>query len=144
MRGLLLVLVVFLVNLPAVHEGWTDHQVATRGRDVEAVVVDARQIGDRYLVDYRLPAELDRARTTFSASIDEPTYEIARRTDRLAVRVVPGHPGANRPDGLVPSSLFTVAAVTADVVLVLIAVLAWYRRRHPGDMPDPRPRPVGL
>lgn len=144
MRGLLLVLVVFLVNLPAVYGGWTDHQLASRGRDVEGVVIHARQIGDRYLVDYRLPAEFDRARTTFSASVDEPTYETARRTDRLAVRVLPGRPGANRPDGLVPSSLFTVIAITADLVLVLIAVLAWYRRRHPGDMPDPRPRPVGL
>lgn len=144
MRGLLLVLVVFLVNLPAVYGGWTDHELATRGQDVEAVVIHVRQIGDRYLVDYRLPDEFDPARTTFSASIDEPTYENARRTDRLAVRVLPGRPGANRPDGLVPSSLFKVMAVVADLVLLLIGLLAWYRRRHPGDMPDSRPRPVGL
>lgn len=144
MRGLLVVLVVFLVNLPAIHEGWTDHEVATQGRDVAAVVLDARGSDGRYLVDYTLPEDIDPEQVRYSASVDAETFQAAQSTDRLAVRVIPGRPDANRPDGLVASSLFLVVAIVADVVLVLIGVLTWYRRRNPGDMPDPRPRPVGL
>jgi hypothetical protein len=143
-RGLLLIVLVVLVNLPAVNEGWTKHQVGTRGHDVTAVVIDARKLDGRYLVDYRLPESEDPKQAKFSASVDEQTYEYARESDSLRVRMLPGKPGSNRPEGLVESSLFTVIAVAGDTVLALIAAIAWYRRRHPGDSPDPRPRPVGL
>ncbi|MFL6059663.1 MAG: hypothetical protein ACJ72E_00425 [Marmoricola sp.] len=144
MRVLLFVFVVFLVNLPYAHETWTDHRITAHGHEVVAEVLDARDLHGSYLVDYRLPAEEDPKRTKFSASVDEVTYEHARDSEVLAVRVLRGHPGENRPDGLVPSSLFTVVAVAGDAVLLLILALALYRRRHPGDMPDPRPKPVGL
>ncbi len=137
-------LVVVLVNLPVLHERWTDHEVATKGRDVAATVLDARGSDGRYLVDYVLPEEQDPSQIRFSASVDAATFDRAESDELITVRVVPGDPGANRPEGLVASSLFTVIAITADVVLVLIGVLTWYRRRNPGDMPDPRPRPVGL
>jgi hypothetical protein len=143
-RGLLFVLVVFLVNLPAVHEGWTDHQVATKGHTVAAVVIDARELHGRYLVDYRLPKNEDPKQTKFSASVDVGTFRYAESSDLLPVRMIKGKPGSNRPDGLVQSSLFKVIAIAGDIVLVLIAGIAWYRRRNPGDMPDPRPKPVGL
>lgn len=144
MRVLLLLVLVVLVNLPAVNEGWTKHQVETRGHDVAAIVLDARELHGRYLVDYRLPEAEDPEQTKFSASVNRITYEYARSTDRLGVRMLSGKPGSNRPDGLVESSLFRVIAIAGDVVLAVIALIAWYRRRHPGDMPDPRPRPVGL
>lgn len=144
MRALLVLLVVVLVNLPAAHERWTDHEVATKGRDVAATVLDARGSEGRYLVDYVLPEQEDPAQTRFSASVDERTFDSAEGNGVITVRVVPGKPGANRPEGLVASSLFTVIAITGDAVLILIGVLTWYRRRNPGDMPDPRPRPVGL
>jgi hypothetical protein len=143
-RVLLFVFLVFLVNLPYAHETWTDHRIADRGHEVAAVVIDARDLHGRYLVDYRLPEDEDPAGTKFSASVDRVTYEHAVSSERLAVRVVAGHPGQNRPDGLVASSLFKVVAIAGDAVLLLIAVLVLYRRRHPGDMPDPRPKPVGL
>ncbi|MFL6156035.1 MAG: hypothetical protein ACJ72D_08095 [Marmoricola sp.] len=130
MRILLLVFVVFLVNLPAVHEGLTDRDVRLHGTDVNATVVDARKINGRYLVDYRLPKSEDPDRTKFSASIDLPTYENATRTGFLQVRVIRGKPGSNRPAGLVPSSLFKVVAYGGDAVLLLVAGLAWYRRRR--------------
>lgn len=144
MRGLLLLVLVVLVNLPAVNEGWNKHEVETRGHDVAAVVLDARELHGRYLVDYRLPKSEDPAQTKYSASVNRVTYEYARSSDRLGVRLVSGKPGSNRPDGLADSSLFKVIAVAGDLVLALIAGIAWYRRRNPGDMPDPRPRPVGL
>lgn len=144
MRALLVLVLLVLVNLPALNEGWTKHQVNTRGHEVAAIVIDARQLHGRYLVDYRLPKHEDPQQTKFSASVNRITYEYARSSDRLGVRMLSGKPGSNRPDGLVESSLFQVIAIVGDLVLALIAGIAWYRRRNPGDMPDPRPRPVGL
>jgi len=143
-RVLLFLLVVFLVNLPVVNESWNEHQVASEGHEVGAIVLDTREINDRFLVDYRLPEAEDPQGTKFSASVDAETFRYAESSDRLAVRVIKGKPGTNRPDGLVESSLFKVIAIAGDIVLALILVLSWYRRRNPGDMPDPRPKPVGL
>jgi len=143
-RALLVLVMVVLVNLPAVNEGWTKHQVETRGHEVAAIVIDARKVNDRYLVDYRLPESEDPKQTKFSASVNRVTFEYAQSSDRLGVRMLAGKPGSNRPDGLVESSLFTVIAIAGDSVLAVIAGISWYRRRHPGDAPDPRPRPVGL
>ena len=137
MRRLVLLLAVFLVNLPAVHQAWTDHQIASDGTDVEAVVLEARTINGRHLVDYRLPEDVDPAGTKFSASVDEPSYELARDTDRLAVRVIPGRPGANRPDGEVSSPVLVVAAVGADVILLVIGALWLHRRRRGADAEPP-------
>lgn len=144
MRVLLWLLLVFLVNLPYANETWTGHQLHAHGDTVAAVVIDARELHGKYLVDYRLPQNVDPKQTTYSASVNEVTYEYAQSSQRLAVRMLSGKPGSNRPEGLVDSSLFTVIAIAGDLVLALIAGIAWYRRRHPGDMPDPRPRPVGL
>jgi hypothetical protein len=143
-RVLLFLLVVFLVNLPAVNEGWNERQVAKKGHNVAAIVIDARTIDGRYLVDYKLPEAEDPKGTKFSASVDVATFRYAEASDRIPVRVITGKPGSNRPAGLVESSLFKVIAIAGDIVLVLIVVLSWYRRRNPGDMPDPRPKPVGL
>lgn len=144
MRTLLVLVLIVLLNLPAIHERRTDREVASKGRDVAAIVLDARGSDGRYLVDYVLPEEIDPAQTRFSASVDAATFDAAESNELITVRVIPGNPGANRPQGLVASSLFLVIAVLGDVVLVLIGILLWYRRRNPGDMPDPRPRPVGL
>jgi hypothetical protein len=128
-RVLVVLVAVFLVNLPAAHQAWTDHQLATDGRDVEATVLEARSINGRHLVDYRLPEDVDPAGNRFSASIDAETFRGAESSHRLAVRVIPGRPGANRPEGEVSSPLFLVAAVGADAILLLIGAAWWYRRR---------------
>ena len=131
MRRLVILLAVFLVNLPAVHQAWTDHRIATDRHDVEAIVLEARTINGRHLIDYRLPEDVDPAGSTFSASIDRDTFDRAEASKRLAVRVIPGRPGANRPDGEVSSPIFVVAAVAADVILLVIGGLWHYRRRVP-------------
>jgi hypothetical protein len=136
-RRLVLLLAVFLVNLPAVHQAWTDHQINRDGRDVEAVVLDARTINGRHLVDYRLPKDVDPAGRRFSDSVDDAAYELARTTDRLAVRVIPGRPGANRPDGEVSSPVLVVAAAGADAILLLVGVAWWWRRRSGDDVDGP-------
>jgi len=120
----------FLVNLPFVHQAFTERKVTNSGRDVEATLVDSRTINDRYFVDYRLPTSVDKSRTKYSARVDAATYDHARETGVLVVRVVPGAPSANRPAGEVPSSLFLVVAVIADAVLLLIAVVFLRRWRR--------------
>jgi len=135
-RRLVLLIAVLLVNLPAVHQAWTDHRIDTTGREVEAVVLEARTINGRHLVDYRLPKAFDPGRNTFSASVDGATYELAQESDRLAVRVIPGRPGANRPDGEVTNSLLVVAALSGDFILLLIGGMWLYRRRVPTASPS--------
>jgi hypothetical protein len=142
-RRLVLLLAVLLVNLPAVHQAWTGHRIARDGRDVGAVVLEARTINDRNLVDYRLPEDVDPAGNRFSARVDDATYERARSTDRLAVRVILGEPGANRPEGEVSSPILVVAAVGADVILLTVGALWWYLRRRPARPDDPGPTLAG-
>ena len=121
---------VFLVNLPFVHQAWTDRQVAQSGREVAATVVAARTAGGNYLVDYRLPQSVDPARTRFSARIDRATYEQAKESGVLLVRVVPDKPATNQPVGAVRNRLFVVVAVVGDLVLLLVGVVAYRRWRQ--------------
>lgn len=120
----------FLVNLPFVHQSLSDREVARSGRVVDASVTAARTVNGRHLVDYRLPASVDRDRTRYSARLDRATYALARETRVLPVRVVPGKPSANRPEGEVGSPLFAVVALGADAVLLLVCVLLWRRWRR--------------
>jgi hypothetical protein len=124
-----LLMAVFLVNLPFVHQTLTDRELAQKGRDVEATVIDARRGGENYLVDYRLPRSSDPKQTRFSARVDRPTYERAKETDALLVRVVPGKPATNQPEGAVRSNLFTVVAFLGDGVLLLVGVVGYRRWR---------------
>jgi hypothetical protein len=130
-RRLLILLVVVLVNLPAAHQTWTDHELRSKGRDVVATVVDGRRTAGSSLVDYRLPRDVDPRQRTYSAALDRDVYDRALRTNRLDVRVVPGKPGSNRPVGESGNPLFLVVALGADALLLVVLGLSWYRRRHP-------------
>jgi hypothetical protein len=126
-RVLVLLFAVFLVNLPFVHETWTDRQIDQHGVEVQATVIDSQVSGGHYLLDYRLPRSVDPKQSRFSARVDRPTYERARETKALLVRVVPDKPEANQPEGAVTSHLFGVVALLGDLVLLLVG-LALYRR----------------
>ena len=93
-------------------------------------MVETGTINGRWFVDYRLPVSVDRARTTFSGRVDEATYELARETKVIAVRVVPGDPAANRPVGEVRSRLFLVVALVCDVLLLVAGALLLRRWRR--------------
>jgi hypothetical protein len=120
----------FLVNLPFVHETLTERQISRSGREVEATVVRARTVNGRPVVDYRLPRSVDSARATYSARLDDATYARVRESRVLAVRVVPDEPAANRPAGEVRSPLFAWVAGLADAVAVTAAVVFWRRWRR--------------
>ena len=121
---------VFLVNLPFVHQAWTDRQLSRSGREVAATVVAANTPAGNHLLDYRLPRSVDPARTRFSARVDPATYEQAKESGVLPVRVVPGKPATNQPVGAVRNRLFAVVAVVGDLVLLLVGVVAYRRWRQ--------------
>jgi hypothetical protein len=129
-RAVVLLVAVFLVNLPFVHQAWTNRELARSGQDVEASVVDAQHSGGSYLLDYRLPRDVDATRATYSARVDRATYELARESKALRVRVVPGKPATNVPDGEVSSHLLLVVALLGDVVLLLVGVIGYRRWRQ--------------
>ena len=126
----MLLLALALVNLPWLHEAWTDHRIATAGVPVAARVLDAHAVGDRYFVDYRLPPGRDPGHQRFAARVDASTYRHAVATRLLRVRVVPGQPALNRPVGEVGTGLFVVIAVVGDVLLAAVIALLWWRRRR--------------
>ncbi|MET0999074.1 MAG: hypothetical protein ABWX73_10195 [Marmoricola sp.] len=129
MRQAAVVLVaLFLVNLPFAHQALTDRRIEQSGEEVEATLVASRAIDDSFLVEYRLPRDVDPERRRFSAQVDAATWEAARESDVLAVLVVPGRPADNRPVGEVPNHLFGFVAVAADVVLLVVVGAWWWRR----------------
>jgi hypothetical protein len=129
-RLVLLLFVLFLVNLPFVSQTLAERKLAHSGRDVEAVVLRTQRAQDHNFVDYRLPEAIDPKGTRYSAQVDDATYQEAKVTDVLAVRVVPGDPENNKPDGATSNATFLVVALLGDVVLGTIALLAWRRRRR--------------
>lgn len=129
-RVVVLLVAAVLVNLPWVHEAWTDHLIDSRGEQVQAVVLHARSVSGRTFVDYRLPRSLDADGTTYSARVDDAAYRTAKQTHRLHVTAVPGKPAANRPAGEVANSFFGVVAAIGDLVLLLIAGALWWRSRR--------------
>jgi hypothetical protein len=129
-RAAVLLVAVFLVNLPFVHQTWIDRQIAHPGKDVQATVLDAQVANGHYLLDYRLPRSSDPKQTRFSARVDRATYEHGKETKALRVRVLPGTPAANQPEGAVDSHLFGVVAVLGDLVLLLVGVALFRRWRQ--------------
>lgn len=125
----LLLLALFLVNLPFVHQTWTDWQLDRSGEEVRASVVDTQDVDGRLLVDYRLPRSVDPDGARFSARVDRPTFDQARETDTLPVRVLPDDPARNQPVGAVPSRLFLVVALLGDLTLLLVGVVGYRRWR---------------
>jgi hypothetical protein len=126
-RVLALVVAAVLVNLPWAHETWVDHRIDSAGRGVRATLVAHRDVGDRHFVSYRLPADLDPGKRTFSARLDRAHYDAAVAADSVRVRVVPSHPTYNRPVGEVGGDVFLVAAVVGDVVLLGVIAMLWWR-----------------
>jgi hypothetical protein len=129
-RAAVLLVAVFLVNLPFVHQTWTDRQIAHSGKDVQATVLDAQVANGNYLLDYRLPRSADPKQSRFSARVDRATYDHAKETEALRVRVLPGRPAANQPEGAVDSNLFGVVAALGDLVLLLVGVALFRRWRQ--------------
>ena len=147
---LLLVLVAVLVNLPIVHSTWTGWRVDRDGDDVSAVVTDTRLVVDDggYLVEFRMPADVDPDESTWVAQVDRATYDEAVASERVEVRVLRDDPSAYTVHGQVTSRVGLVVMGLVDVLLLMGGVLLWRGRGrfgHPlvlsatGDLERCRP-----
>jgi hypothetical protein len=130
-RVAVLAVVLFLVNLPFVHETLIERRVQRYGEDTTATVVEARRVGQGTYLDVRLPDPPPGtpADSTVPVRVDRATWDAARRSRTVPVRVVPGDPGSFRVEGQVGNRLFAVMALGADALAVLAAVVWWRRRR---------------
>ena len=123
---LLVALVALLVNLPLVHSTWTSWRVARSGVDVTAVVTDTGKVRDGvYLVEFRMPRDLDPEQRLWTAEVDEATYDDAVAAEQVEVRVLPDQPAAYEVDGEVTNRLWVVILVFVDLLLLLVAGLVW-------------------
>lgn len=129
-RAFVFAVVALLINVPVVHSLWVDHQITSQGREVVAQVVRTQGVKGDYFVDYRLPRAVDPRRTTYGGRVDQATFGVAQQTQEISVRVVPGHPNRNRPDGSVTSHLFLVIALITDLLLVAVLLLVLARGRR--------------
>jgi hypothetical protein len=124
--ALVIVLLAAVINLPVVQSAWQRHRIESSGTDVTATVVDDRVVGgDRHLLSFRYPDDLDPDHATWEAEVDANTYDDAVASGDLRVRVLEDDPSAYRPEGAVDSRLPLVLTLAADVVLVLLLLLLW-------------------
>jgi hypothetical protein len=132
---LLLLLLVAVVNLPLLHSTWTERRVERSDIVVTATEVQARATDSgEHWVAFRFPDAVDPEQQTWSAQVDEATYDEAQRTGELKVRVLEDNPAAYQVEGAVDSSFTLVATLVADAVLLLLILLLWRRgglRRGP-------------
>ncbi|MDQ6642076.1 MAG: hypothetical protein M3Y66_06240 [Actinomycetota bacterium] len=130
LRVLALFAVAVLVNLPVANDAWLGHRLDRDGITVAAAVVGTRTISGRHFVDYRLPGSAGGSPRTYSARVDDPSYQTALSTQTLPVRFLPGDPGSNRPLGRVGGAIFYVAALLGDTVLLVLVLLLLGRSRR--------------
>ncbi len=120
----LVVFIAFVVNVPLLHGTYQRWQVERSGVDVVAEVTDARPVGDGHLVVFDIPGD-DRRQAVENAvaEVDEATYDEAKRTGQLEVRVLPDGGDAFVVDGQVTGRLGLVITILADVLLVAMVLL---------------------
>jgi hypothetical protein len=120
----LVAFIALLVNFPLLHGTYLRWQVERSGVDVVAEVTDTRAVGGDLLVEFTVPG--DGQREPFEGAIvevDAATYDEARRTGELDVRVLADDGRAFTVEGQVTSRLGLVVTVLADVFLVAMVVL---------------------
>jgi hypothetical protein len=120
----LIAFIAFVINFPMVHSTYLNWQLDRSGVDVVAEVTETREVGGDLLVVFTVPG--DGRREPFEdavAEVDAETYDDARETQQLAVRVLPDDGGVFTFEGQVTSRLGLVITVLADVFLVAMVVL---------------------
>lgn len=116
--------IAFIVNFPLLHSTYVRWQVERAGVDVVAEVTETRELGGDLLVVFTVPG--DGRREPFEnavAEVEPATYEEARRTGELDVRVLPDDSASFTVEGQVTSRLGLVITLLADLFLVAMVVL---------------------
>ena len=142
LTALLFVVALLLVNLPLAHSTWTRHQVASQGVDAQAVVKQTRNLGTQeepsWWVSYVFDEELDPDQREWYGPVDRATYDAAKSSGEITVRVLPDDPAANRPVGAVDGSAGLIGTLVIDAVLLLCWALLWrFRGRSKSGATQP-------
>jgi hypothetical protein len=120
----LVAFIAFVINFPLLHSTYLRWQVERSGVDVVAQVTETRDLDGDLLVVFTVPG--DGRREPFEnavAEVDAETFEEARQSRELDVRVLPDDGGSFIVEGQVTSRLGLVITVIADVFLVVMVVL---------------------
>ena len=132
-RRLLFVLVMlFVLTYPLINSMLTRARVERDGVDVTAAVAKAAVDDDRYLVAFRLPEDVDPEQVSYSAFVSRATYEKARTTNEVLVRVLEDEPRRHHVEGEVYSKSPWVFTGVADLIVLTVG-LWWVKvgRRRP-------------
>ena len=139
-RGtVLLVVLVFLINLPIVHSTITNWRVSSSGVDVTAEVTDARVTNPdddpRYWLGIRFPEDIDPDQTIWPVEVDPAAYDAALEARQIEARVLKSNPAAFRVDGEIRGWLGLITTLIADAILLLILLVVRRFGRRPGPPP---------
>ncbi len=132
-RRLLFVLVMlFVLTFPLVNSLLTRARIERDGVDVTATVAKAVDDDGRYVVAFRLPEKIDPEQVSYSAFVSRATYDTARTTEEVSVRVLEDEPRRHHVEGEVYSKSPWIFTLVADA-MVLIVGLWWVKvgRRRP-------------
>lgn len=126
---------VVLLNLPALNSTWQRWRVDRSGVDTTAEVVRTERMGEGYWISFRYDPAIDEERSQFPAEVDRATYERAAETEEIRVRYLEGRPSAFEVEGQQRHWAGLITTLIADVVLLLILVLAWRARGRRRPLP---------
>jgi hypothetical protein len=132
-RRLLFVFVMlFVLTFPLVNTLLVRSRVDRDGVDVRATVVQAVHDGDRYLVAFRLPKDVDPEQERYAAVVEKATYDKAGATKQVDVRVLEDEPRRHHVEGEIYSRSPWIFTIVGDLVVLLVG-LWWVRvgRRRP-------------
>jgi hypothetical protein len=131
-RLLFVVVMLFVLTFPLVNVLLTRARVDRDGVDVSAAVVEAVHDDGRYLVSFRLPESVDPDQETYAAVVGRATYDVARTTKKVEVRVLEGEPRHHHVEGEIYSKEPWIFTLVGDAVVLLVG-LWWVKvgRRRP-------------
>ncbi len=132
-RRLLFVFVMlFVLTFPLVNTLLTRSRIERDGVDVQAAVAQAVDDDGRYLVAFRLPKDVDPEQERYAAVVEKATYDKARSTQQVSVRVLEDEPRRHHVEGEIYSRSPWIFTIVGDLVVLLVG-LWWVRvgRRRP-------------
>lgn len=124
-RVVLVVIALLVINGPFVLHEWQLHRARTDGVQVTATVASVSRSGDDAVIAFRLPAGVDSEQALHSVKVDGAVGATAARSGQLDVQVLRGHPSVFHVDGEIRSKGGLLITLVADLLVLLMALLAW-------------------
>jgi hypothetical protein len=124
-RVILVAFVLVVINVPYILHVVQVHRAATSGEEVTATVVGITRSGDDATIAFKLPSSVDDQQKVRQVKVHSDVADTAERTGQLEVRVLEGHPDVFHVDGQVRSWGGLILTVVADVLVVLMLLVAW-------------------